>query len=63
MFVKNNISRDINPIRRNVETLITLVQRAIARKNTFFGSEIKLIMIVLLMNMRPTCTPKHLKMV
>jgi hypothetical protein len=36
MFVKNNVSRDINPIRRNVETLITLVQRAIAQKNTFF---------------------------
>jgi hypothetical protein len=60
MFVKNNIPRDINPIRRNVETLITLVQRAIAQENTFFRSEIKF-MIVVLTNMMPTCTSKYLK--
>jgi hypothetical protein len=60
MFIKDNIPRDINTIRRNVETLIPLVERTIPKKHTLFGSIFKF-MVIVRTKVRPTGTTKNLE--
>ena len=59
-FIKNNVTRNIHAIGRNVETLITFVYGAIAEEHTVFGAELKLALVVGT-EMRPTRTTEHFK--
>ena len=43
-----------------MQTLVSFMERTIAKKNTLFGAKLKLV-FVLWMKMRPTGTPEHFK--
>ena len=59
-FIKNNITRNIDPPRGAIKTLITLMQRAIAEEYAHLGAKLKLASIVLAKT-RPASTPKNPK--
>ena len=59
-LVENNITRDVYPTGGTVKTLITLMQRTIAKEDTHLGTELKLVSIVLA-ETRPASTPKNPK--
>ena len=59
-LVKNNITRDIDPTRGAIKTLIALMQRAIGKENTHLGTKLWLVSIILAKN-RPASTPKNPK--
>jgi hypothetical protein len=52
--------RNIDVIGRNMETLVTFVERAIAKKNTLFRAELELA-VTIGTKMRPARTAKNLQ--
>jgi hypothetical protein len=40
VFIKDDIARNIDVVGRNMKTLVTFVERAIAKKNTLFRAEL-----------------------
>ena len=58
VFIKYNVTRNINVICGNVETVVALMLRTIPKKNTLFRAKLKFAMVVW-MKVRPTRTTKH----
>jgi hypothetical protein len=56
-LVKNNITRDIHSVGRNMETLVAFMDRTITKEDTLFRTELKLATITWA-EMRPACTTK-----
>jgi hypothetical protein len=60
VLIKDNIAGDINALGWNMETLVTLMKRAISEEHALLRAKIKF-MSVVWAKMGPTGTPKHLK--
>jgi hypothetical protein len=58
VFVKNNITRYINPTTFNIKAFESFMQITIAKEYTLLGSEFKL-SLVIRSEMRPTGTSKN----
>ena len=46
IFIKNNITRDVDTISRNMETFVTFVRRTVTKEDTFFGPKLEFTLIV-----------------
>jgi hypothetical protein len=60
MLIKHDVSRNINPASRTIQTLVALMHRIIAQEHTLNGLEIKL-MIVIWAQIWPALIAKHTK--
>jgi hypothetical protein len=60
LFIKNNMSRDIDAPKFRIKTLETFVLVTIAKKYALFGSKFKLLVIIWA-EIGPTCTTKCTK--
>jgi hypothetical protein len=60
MFIKEDTTRNMDPIRWNLKTLVTIVERTIAHTNTLFLKKFKFTLIIRLKVM-PIDTNKNFK--
>jgi hypothetical protein len=60
IFIKCDISRDVNTASRHIKALEALVKVAIAKEHTLCGPELHL-MFIIGAKIRPTCTSEHPK--
>ena len=60
MLIKHDIPRYIDTIGGNMKTFVSFMKRAIAKKDTLFGSKLELALVIWT-KMRPASTPKNLE--
>ena len=58
VFVKHDITRDVNTICGNMWTLLTLMLGPVTKEVTLFRTKLKFVFIVR-SEVRPTCIPKN----
>ena len=60
MFIKYHVTREIDTIRRNIETTIVLIVKGVAKKDTFLRAKLKFIGIISA-KIRKACTTENSK--
>ena len=60
IFIKHDVTRNVDTVRRNVKAFVPFVERTIPKKNALFRPELKFTTVVW-PEVRPTCTSKHLE--
>ena len=58
MLIKNDISRYVYTVTRNMKTLISFMKRTVAEKHILFGAKFQFA-IVIGTKVWPACAPKH----